>query len=183
MKSNVVVAIGGLPLSGKTTLGRRLAEVTGVHYVDIDAAPAQEENPYRSDESRLRERRRMTVAYTVLHAAVEANLAQSFPVIVSATYSRISNRTFLSDAALRGKGKLKTILCIFKDAPEEVERRVAYRLKLGAPGGCRSASHYFDDKGRYENPTAPHLVVHMDGGDEGVERAIKQALAYINNED
>ena len=186
MKPKTVIAIVGLPTTGKTTLGRALAQKTGVHFVDIDegpasCAPAQEQNPYRSDEARARERARMTVAYTVLHAAVETNLIHGFSLIIAATYSRHSSQDFLQAAVARGGGVLKIIWCQYHDTPEEIERRVADRLAHGAVGGCRSTSHYLDDKGRHEGITLPHTVVLMDGGEKGTQKAVEQALAYIHS--
>lgn len=187
MKSKTVVAIAGLPLAGKTTLGIALAKVTGFHFIDIDAgpvscAPPQESNPYRSDEARAREQARMRVAYTILHAAVEANLTQGFSVIVAATYSRRASQEFLQAAVERADGVLKVIWCQFSDTPEEIERRVADRLTHGAVGGCRSASHYLDDKSRYGGIALPHIIIMMNDDEEGIARAVQQALAYLQDD-
>lgn len=184
MRARTVVAIAGLPTSGKSVLGRELARVTGLHFVDIDEGPAgcappREENPYRSDVSRAREQARMKVAYTVLHAAVEANLAQDFSVIVSATYSRHSTQDFLQAVAEKTGGNLKVIWCKYNDTPEEIERRVVERVASGAVGGCRSVSHYLDDRIRYAGIKLPHIVVATEGGAKGLEKAVNEALVYI----
>lgn len=60
MKPKTVIVIAGLPTTGKSSLGRALAEKTGLHFIDIDEGPAgcvlpQESNPLRSDEARARE--------------------------------------------------------------------------------------------------------------------------------
>jgi len=185
LKPKTVIVIAGLPTSGKTTLGNALTEKTGLHFIDIDEGPAscappQEPDPYRSDEARTRERGRMTVAYTILHAAVEANLAQGFSIIIAATYSRHTNQDFLQAAIERGGGDLKVIWCQYNDTEEEIERRVADRLAHGAVGGCRSVSHYQDDKSRYEGIELPHIVVRMENGEKGTNKAVEQALKYIN---
>lgn len=188
MKTKTIIAIAGLPTTGKSSLGRALAQKTGLHFVDIDDGPAscapspQGANPLSSSETHAYERARMTVAYTTLHAAVEANLMQGFSVIISATYSRHASQSFLQEATERGGGELKTIWCQYHDIPEEVERRVADRLARGAVGGCRSVSHYFDDKARYEGIKLPHMVVMVEGGAEGLKRAVQQVLAYIKDE-
>ena len=184
MLPKTIVVIAGLPTTGKTTLGRALAKETGLYFIDIDEGPAncvfpQETNPYGSDESCARERGRMAIAYSVLHAAVEANLLQGFSVIVSATYSRYISQDFLKQAIERGNGIMKIILCQYNDVSEEIERRVANRLSLGAVGGCRSVSHYLDDKKRYAGMKFPHIVVMMEGGKEGLNKAVWQAMAYI----
>lgn len=172
----------GLPLTGKTTLGKALAERIGSHYIDIDdgpvrCAPAQEENPLRSDEARAKERKRMTVAYTILHAAVRANLTAGWPIIISATYSRHSNQEFLRQAVKDGGGELKLIWCHFDDTKEEIARRVIERLAKGAIGGCRSVQHYLDDKGRYEGTNLSHIKIDPS---KDLETTIKQITEYIN---
>ena len=188
MKPKTVIVIVGLPTSGKTSLGRELAKTTGLHFVDIDegpasCAPAQEENPLRSYEARLQEQTRMTVAYTVLHAAVEANLAQGFSLIICATYSRHSNQDLLSAAIERaGGGNLKVIWCQYNDTPEEVELRIWDRLRHNLTGGVRSVQHYLEDKKRYAGIKFPHIVVMMEGGDKGLDKATNQVLTYINEE-
>ncbi|TSC67899.1 MAG: hypothetical protein G01um101466_611, partial [Parcubacteria group bacterium Gr01-1014_66] len=64
--------------------------------------------------------------------------------------------------------------------PEEVQRRIGIRTATGAIGGCRSIWHYFDDKERYEGIKLPHLVVLMQNGEEGLQRAVEQSLRYFN---
>ena len=172
----------GLPLTGKTTLGKALSKHVASHYIDIDdgpvsCAPPQEEKPLRSDEARARERKRMTVAYTILHAAVRANLTAGWPIIVSATYSRHSNQEFLCQAVKDGGGELKLVWCRFDDTKEEIARRVNERIKKGIIGGCRSAQHYLDDKTRYEGTNLPHLKIDPSSDPEA---AISRILEYIN---
>lgn len=177
----------GLPTTGKTTLGRALAEAMGILFIDIDEAPAscappQEKNPYASDEARLRERARMTIAYTILHVAVEANLTQGLSIIVAATYSRHTNQDFLRAAVERGGGTLKLVWCQYNDTLKEIERRVADRLARGDSGGCRSVAHYLDDKSRYAGAKFPHIVAMMEDGDRGTESAVQQVRAYIDGQ-
>lgn len=179
-----MVAIRGLPLTGKTTLARELMKRLNVHFIDIDdgparCAPAQEENPLRSDEARARERRRMTVAYTTMHASIRSNLENGFSVIVVATYSREANEKLLREAVRAGGGTLRVLWCIFDDTREEVERRVSGRLTRGEIGGCRSASHYFDDKSRYEETIFPCFRVNTSSPltEEDFERIIE----FINS--
>lgn len=112
MKKKTVVAVVGLPTSGKSSLAKEIAKITGTHFIDIDdgpanCAPAQEQFPYESEETRTRERARMKVCYTVLHAAVGANLENDFSVIVSATYSRHSSQDILEETVKAHGGVLR----------------------------------------------------------------------------
>ena len=186
MKEKTVVVIAGLPTSGKSSLGKAIAQATGLHFVDIDEGPAhcvhpQEPDSQASEESRNRERQRMTVAYTILHAAVEANLLQGFSLIICATYSRHTNQEFLEAAIRRGGGTIKVILCQYDDTPEEVERRITKRVTTGAIGGCRSAEHYFADKERYMGIKFPHATIMMDGDEEGLQKAVAETLHHIDS--
>jgi predicted kinase len=107
MPQKTVLAICGLPTSGKTTLAAELERITGFYHLDCDEGPASctyppEPNPYATDSGKDREEARMRVVYTVLHAAVEANLTEGFSLIITATYSRHSSQDFLNDAVRRG---------------------------------------------------------------------------------
>lgn len=164
VNNKTVIAIMGLPLTGKTTFGRALSQLIGIHYIDIDdgpvrCAPPQEENPYRDDAARMRERKRMIIAYTVKNAAITANLEAELSLIVLATYSRKSAQEFLVQAVQEGGGELKIVWCYFNDTPEEISRRVNDRLARNERGGCRSVQHYLDDKARYEGTELPHLKI------------------------
>ncbi len=183
MENKLVIAITGLPTSGKTSLGKALAEALGIHFVDIDAGPSlcgppQEMDPHATDEKLTREQKRMRVAYTVLHAAVESNLDQGFPLVVCATYSRHGSQEFLRKAVEGKGGVLKVILCKYDDTPEEIDRRIAERLRTGATGGCRSTKHYLTDRDRFEGINLPHMIVQMDGAD-GVKNAVAQIIEYL----
>lgn len=182
--SPLVIAVAGLPTTGKSTLARELSKKLGIHALDIDegpahCAPAQEPDPYRSPEAKAREGRRMIVAYTVMHTAVTANLLQGFPLVVVATYSRPTAQDFLVEAVKQGGGRLKVVWCQYNDTPEEIERRIRDRLERGATGGCRSVSHYLDDRGRYAGIKLPHVVAKMNGGEAGVQQAVDQVLEFI----
>lgn len=184
MKTRTVVALVGLPLSGKTTLGKALGEAIGVHYVDIDQGPAvcappQESEPNRSEEALARERARMEVCYDVMLATVEANLRWGFSVIVSATFSNVANQERLKAIVEEGGGILKMIWCQFDDTAEEIERRIQERRSRGLGGGVRSAAHYQEVKGRFAGVQLPHLSVRVEGGQEGLHKALESALSYI----
>lgn len=123
----------------------------------------------------------MTIAHTIIHTAVEANLAQGYSLIVSATYSRHSSQDFLSAAVKKNDGNLKVIWCQYSDTPEEIGRRIQDRLERSTVGGVRSVEHYLYDKGRYAGVKLPHIVVMMEGGEEGLNKALAEALKYIDD--
>ena len=117
----------------------------------------------------------MTVAYTTMHAAAQSNLENGFSIIVVATYSRRKNEGLLREAAEAGGGNLKVLWCVFDDTEEEVQRRVADRLARDERGGCRSVSHYFNDKSKYEEGTFSCFKVNTSSPltEEDFERIIE----------
>jgi len=184
MTSKMVVVLVGLPLSGKTTLGQALAKETGLHFIDIDGAPASCTLPQAADhlstpQARQREQARMAVAYSVLHAAAEANLRQGLSVIIAATYSSHASQAFLKQAVEKAGGVMKLVWCQFKDTPVEIERRIRERLRNQAVGGVYSVAKYREVSERYEGIGLSHIVIRMDGGKDGVAAAVKQVLEYM----
>lgn len=151
MKAKTVVVITGLPTSGKTSLGRALAQATGVHFIDIDEGPSlcvfpQVPDPTVSEEAIALDKARMKIAYTTLNAAVTANLAAGFSVIISATYSRHESQDIIQSVIEENGGIMKVILCQYNDTPEEAGRRIADRVAGHKPGGCRTFAHYLEVK-------------------------------------
>lgn len=186
MKAKTIVVIAGLPTSGKTSLGQTLAQATSVHFIDIDEGPSlcvfpQVLDPATSEDAIALDKARMRVAYSTLHAAVAANLAEGFSVIISATYSRHENQDIIQSVIEENGGIMKVILCQYNDTPEEAGRRIADRVASHKPGGCRTFAHYLEVKNRYMGIKLPHLTVMMDGGQAGMDKATQQALSYINN--
>lgn len=183
MKPTAAV-VCGLPTSGKTTLAREIARRTGLHLIDFDAGELfstypQEPNPYASEESKARETSRARIIYTVMHAAVEANLKEGRSLIITATYSRHASQDFLKAAVEHGGGRLKMALCKYGDTEAEIKRRIRSRSRKYR-GGCRSLEHYLDDRARWAGIKLPHITVRMEGGERGTKQAVEEVLAYLN---
>jgi predicted kinase len=133
--SPTILVLSGLPLSGKTTLGKKLSEKMDWHFIDVDycrrVGTGDTErhidiNPWASGERRARkESEDMRIAYSIMHEAVRANIALGRSVICAATYSRTSSRkNLLEIATSHPKAKLKAVYCLFNDTNEEVLRRI-----------------------------------------------------------
>lgn len=185
MEPKTVIVLLGLPGSGKGVLGRILAGLTNLRFIDIDDGPAKcapppESDPWRSEETRVYERARMGTAYEILHTAIRAFLEQNLSVIVAAPYSGHYARERLLAAVEKGGGNLKIIQCQYDDTPDEILRRVVRRQ--GYLGTCKSVSRYRELKASFLDVHLPHLVVMMEGGEEGIRKAVAQAVAYIDRE-
>ncbi len=153
-----VVALRGLPLSGKTTLGKALARELGWTYIDVNSmreiATTQgrpdEVNPWDNGDTARRESEDMRIAYTLMHEAVRVNLELGRSVIISATYSRQTAQKFLLDIVKAHPGAhLKSIRLKFNDTDEEILRRIAARGLH--EGFCATLEHYLDAKKRYDH--------------------------------
>jgi len=184
LKERTVIAIMGLPLSGKTTLGKKLSEKLGLHFIDIDdgpanCAPPRNSSPYSSEEKRNYERNRMVICYRVLHEAVAANLSAGNSFLISATYARQRSQKFLINAVRKSGGNLKLVWCHFDDQAREISKRIEDRKDRGKIGGCRSLSHYLDDKERFEGTNLSHIQVRLDSL-EDLEESIAKISDYIN---
>lgn len=178
-----VTVIVGLPTTGKSTLGRALAEASHLLLIDIDDGPAQctvlHPQPVESDEDFDRVRQIMRVRYHVLMSAIEANLREGISHIAIATFSRRENQNRLRGTVARAGGTLRIVWCQYDDTDEEVERRINERVQSGATGGVRSVKHYRNSRDHYEGIELPHLVVRMDHGVD-LRTVVKQVRNYID---
>ncbi len=193
-----VVMLRGLPLTGKTQLGRALAQqlASGWTFVDVDEMRTLVngrivrfgQNPWENPAIAEEERRGMKVAYTLMHDAVRLRALEGWNTIVAATYSRQANQRFLLQAALANPdARIRTIRLSFNDTPEEVQRRIDERKARGEEGGCQSVEHYFTDKRQrhdYTHVAELGPLLELDTTDcafEAHEARVAQALEFIRS--
>jgi len=176
----MIIALGGMPLAGKTTLGRLLSTETGIHYVDIDDGPARcalpmLENPYSTSKKEAVENERMNILYDVLHATIEAHVRVGRPLIVSATYRTKDRRDQLLDAIGHGVD-FEFLLCRMDDTRDEVTRRVDLRIASNEIGGGRSVEQYFKLRPLWTDPDFPYRTIDTT---KGPHIALQEAQQYI----
>jgi predicted kinase len=175
-----IIAIGGLPLAGKTTLGRLLSKEIGIHCIDVDEGPAlcaqpASDNPYSSVEKTRIENDRMDVLYAVMHTAVAEHVRLGLSLIISATYRNAVYRQQLLNIVQ--PADFKFLLCRSNNSVAEITRRVDMRLDSGAIGGCRSVEQYFKLLPLWRDPEFDHCVVDTT---QGLQFAFSQALKYVS---
>ncbi|MEK7615683.1 MAG: AAA family ATPase [Patescibacteria group bacterium] len=184
------IAIAGIPTSGKTTLGCALSAATGIRFIDSNEfarfAPMADPATFQTDEGRERERARMRIIYALTHAVAGAYLEGGESIIIAATYSKEASQLRMSDTVLRTDARLRILWCQYDTWNEaEVERRLADRATRNdlAAGEIAITPEYLREQiGRTADIKLAHLVVRMEGGDEGTRAAVEAALQYINAE-
>ena len=182
------IAIAGIPTSGKTTLGRVLSATTGIRFIDSNEfarfAPLADPATFQTDEGRERERARMRIIYSLTHAVAEAYLEADMRIIAAATYSKEASQQRLAKIVERAGGILKILWCQYDMKDEaEVARRLADRATrndLVAGEVAITAEYLREQIGRTDGIKLPHIVVCMEGGDEGTRAAVEAAIKYIN---
>jgi predicted kinase len=158
--SVTVIALRGLPLSGKTTLGKILSRNLGWHFIDIDYCrrlgtgdPERniDINPWAaSEERKKKETEDMLIAYYLMHEAVRMNISFDRSIICAATYSRVSNQKILLDIVnAHPKTRLKAVFCVFNGTEEEISRRINLPNRDNE-SGCKTIEHYLYNKSIYD---------------------------------
>lgn len=117
----MLVVLGGLPGSGKTTVGKRVAETLAAAYIRIDALEAA---MWRAGISR--EQPTGLAAYVVAEAIAEGCLLAGSHVVIDAVNPVEAARQAWRDLAARTDTQLRVIEVVCSD-PVEHRRRVEAR--------------------------------------------------------
>lgn len=159
-----LVLVGGLPLSGKSTLGRQLQDLTGIHYCDVDGLrgeafglPTREEYEAQWADPEMGAKwsaERMKMGYRLLHdGAVEIALGSDQSLMVGATYSRKRSQEFAKELAKKHNATLKVVVCrLLNETREELERRMSRDKGSEFIHGCATWNDYVHIKERFEAP-------------------------------
>ncbi len=148
-----IIALTGLPLTGKTTLGERLVQKTDALFFDVDRARQELKrgNDWLGSD---REREIMLEAYQFNHEKAEAALKTGRAVILAATYSRPTYHEMLERLSSDEHVPLDVFLLALPQ--EEAEIRIAKRVAEGSDSNIRSLEGYLEVRDRYEGfPGAP----------------------------
>ncbi len=165
----MLVVLGGLPGSGKTTIGRTVAESLTAAYIRIDALEAA---MWRSGISR--EEPTGLAAYVVAEAVAEGCLLAGANVVIDAVNPVEVARQAWRDLAARTDTPLRVIEVVCSD-PAEHRRRVEARS-----GDLEG--HYVPTwadvlEREYEPWSEPRLFVDTSGPPAECHRQIEEYLA------
>jgi predicted kinase len=151
-----LIAISGLPLSGKTSLGQALAEKTDAVFLDVDEA-RQEIFGGNQWLGPKKEGQIMLEAYACNHERANQALRDGKATIIAATYSRPAYHEMLKQLALRERAPL-SILFLEKLSRDAVSERMIKRIQEGGRSNIISMESYNELKARYQPPTENVIV-------------------------
>lgn len=145
----LIIAFCGLPLSGKSTLAKTLANYLDLPLIDIDEIrhelfqnPQEEMDPEQV-------KFQMAISYKVLFLLTEWLVKLSHAVVITATFSREWYHKEIIGVSERNKVPIKAIYCYAPD--EAIRERLEQREKRkDSFSGCRTWEHYEGDKARYQ---------------------------------
>jgi predicted kinase len=183
-----LVIVCGWPVSGKTTIARRVQTVLDFHRVDIDdvrrvATGLPHPHPNMSEELRRRDVEEMAAAYALLLSIAEWHLEHGRSLIVTATFSRLSGQHDLQAVINRHPDVLVRIIWCRpeNDTREEIEHRLSRPFGDGGyVGGVNSYDRYLEVKQRFQPIELPHLRIDT-GPSETVDQSVERALRYIRS--
>jgi predicted kinase len=171
----VIVALAGLPGTGKSTLARRLAVELGAVVLNKDAVRSELFPPLVLDYSAEQDDLTMSAVYSA--AAYIRRTFAATPVI-------LDGRTFLRAYQIRDLLALgqtvgvapRVIECVCADevAKERLERDLAAGMH---PARNRTFELYLAVKARAEPIAIPHLT--LDTGATPLDECVRQAVAYL----
>jgi predicted kinase len=151
----VLIALCGLPFSGKSTLARRLAERPGWVWLETDAIARESR---AADVTPPRSRRDWVEVYRESYLRLEADLAAGRTVVYDATNFRRLMRDRLRQSSARWSAPMLVVV----DTPAEVvaQRR---RANLGAQTRPNVPDADFDDvAARFQWPTPDERPLRYD---------------------
>lgn len=170
-----LVALAGLPGTGKSTLARPLADWLGARLLDKDRVRAALLAPEEIEYSRAQDERVMAC----IHRMVERHAERGrWPAVVldGRTYARRSQVEELRALAARIGAPLALIECVA--APETVRRRLAADAARGAhPAANRSVELYERLRAEAEPLELERLVLWTDLGT--LPEQLEAALAFV----
>jgi aminoglycoside phosphotransferase family enzyme/predicted kinase len=173
----VLIAVGGLSGTGKTTVARTIAEATGFRLLASD--------PLRKARAGLRPEEpgppalytpaARAAVYAALAAEADAALAAGESLILDATWAQRADRAALARIARQHQRPWLLVVCT---APEEVVReRLARRAAEPSVSDARWET-YVAQRAAYAppGPEEPHIVVDTSGTTAAARATVLRAL-------
>ncbi len=169
---NRIILFCGLPLSGKSTLARILANRLKIPYYDIDEIRHRFFQNPREEMSQEANLFQMGISYEALFLITESLIKLGRDIVISATFSGRKARHNIIEISRINNAPIKAIYCHASD--EIIKERLAYREKnKDSFSTCRTWEHYERDKSKYGLLPLPVLVADTSiSQTENLERII-----------
>ncbi len=162
-----IVVLMGLPLTGKSTLGHRLADMSNFTYLDVDEM-RQELSPGQDRRSDQEERQIMLASYQRKFNLAVPLLEKGDPVVLGATYSRPEYEAWLRGFAQQTDSP---VIVFRLHAPKRVLQLRLSRRPADSPSVIRTEEELDLVIRRY----APSLT----GARISTKRSVEASLARI----
>jgi predicted kinase len=184
--TNLLIVICGLPLSGKSTVARRLSPMLRIPHLDIDDNIRRPvfglPHPHPETSSALMQQdvQEMLASYKLLLLAADCFLEQHRSLILTATFSRRTYREMLiATVCKHPQARLKVLWCYpTNDSIHELARRLEKRRHENNASSVNSIERYVEVKSRFEPLELPHLRIEtsVPGTEEDMFR---RAAEYV----
>jgi predicted kinase len=171
----MLIAMAGLPGTGKSTLAACLAERLGAVVLDKDRVRAALFPPGVLDYSAAQDGIAMAAVYQAAAAILRADPRQAV-ILDGRTFLRAGQLDDLLTLAASLNERVRVIECVCDDAlaRERLERDLA---KAAHPAGNRTFALYRSLKAAAEPIPIPHLV--LDTGRLSPEECVARGLEYL----
>lgn len=141
-----IVVLAGLPLTGKSTLGKELSEQSNLVYFDVEIARREIERS-GSWLGQEKEKQIMLSAYKRNHQWAKTKLSEGQPVVLAATYSRLEYHQMLSQLSQEASVPLKFFLLV---CPESVLLERLKSRPMDSTSNIRTYEQFYSVKERYQ---------------------------------
>jgi predicted kinase len=159
LKAKTLIALGGTPFTGKTTIGRKLQTQLAVPFIPVDflRVLAFGKTTNHQDDPRD-DARQLSRAYPMQSAIADALLSLGDSLIIEGTLSRRHYHDVIASMCAKHGAALKIIMLAIPEEKEveTITARAQQRCN-DDPSGATSIDDYFRVKNRFEWPTLPHL--------------------------
>jgi predicted kinase len=192
MAGKLIVA-AGLPLSGKSTLGRAVALRLGVHFCNFDdlrsaafGVLTREQYLVRLQDPRWPEIKAKEIqrTYRLLHNGVlPIAVADGLTFAFEATYSRKSSQEFLKKVVDEGGAEIRILMCRGPEDRAELERRMQRDLGKDRVFGTMTWEEHAADAKRFEaidrtGVFPPECILAVDTT-APLETYLEQAVEFV----